>query len=151
MDDKLKEAMIGYVKLKFGADIEAASSEEFEKYKKELSEHFKGRSDEQVAAFFNDEVATDKRIKEQLYMRLCCWAVVNVYLFWDFGFSAAFTSAGLIWLAGGTVFIITVWSLIASHLERAWLTRGGSIQIWRVIEYVLMFFTSRNILSTNLF
>lgn len=150
MDDKVREAMIGYVKCKFGADLEGASSEEFEKYKSALSEHFKGRSDEQVAEYFDNEVATDKRLKEQLYMRLSCWAGLNVYFFWNFGFSAALTVAGLVWLAGGTVFILTVWSLVASHLERAWLTRGGNTNVWRVIEYVLMFFIARNILLTNL-
>jgi len=91
-------------------------------------------------------MASKNRLVEQLVMRIAIWVGLNIYVFWDIGFSALLSLTGALWLIGGTLFILSIWGIIASFCERLWMMKGWHLNIWRTIEYVSMYLISKNII-----
>jgi hypothetical protein len=93
-------------------------------------------------------MAANGRLVEQLIMRLAVWVGLNIYVFWDIGFSALLSLNGALWVIGGTLFVLTIWGLIASFFERLWMMKGWHINIWRTLEYVSMYLISKNVMNS---
>ena len=147
INPELKRAYLMYIEYKHKIEPNSITDDVFEKYEKIFKKNFDGQTDDQIIRYLTNEVATGKRQKQQFYMRLWVWGAVNIYLFWDIGFDSILSIGGIVWLAGGTVFILTIWSLIGAFFERAWMMKGWNFNVWRTIEYVSMYLISKNILN----
>ncbi len=147
MDKKLKDVFTKYVEYKFNVDLDTVTEEEFEKYEKVLRKQYDKSTDDEIILYLNNEISTDKRLKEQYYYRLYAWCALNGYIFWDIGFDLTLSYSGLFWLIGGTIFILTIWGVIMAFMERIWLMNGWNLYIWRTIEYVSMYLISKNIVQ----
>ena len=148
MSPELRDACLMYMEYKHKINPKSVTDDIFEKHQKVFRKNFDGQTDDEIIRYLTDEVSTDKRIKQQFYMRLLAWVALNVYLFWDIGFGSVLSIGGIAWLAGGTIFILTIWSLIGSSLERVWMMKGWNFYGWRTIEYLSMYLISMNILNT---
>lgn len=147
MDAKLKDAWMKYLEYKYKINPETITDEEFEKYEKILWKNFDNLTDDEIIRNLTYEISTDKRLKKQFIMRLLVWIGLNVYLFWDIGFGSVLSIGGIVWLAGGTIFILTIWAMIGASLERIWMMKEWNFNVWRTIEYVSMYLISKTILN----
>ena len=59
-------------------------------------------------------MAANDQLVEQLIMRLAVWVGLNIYVFWDLGFSALLSLNGALWVIGGTLFVLTRIAQMAS-------------------------------------
>ena len=148
MSPELRVACLMYMEYKHKINPKSVTDDIFEEYQKLFRKNFDGQTDDQIIRYLTDEVSTDKRMKQQFYMRLLAWVALNVYLFWDIGFGSVLSVGGIAWLAGGTIFILTIWSFIGASLERVWMMNGWSFYVWRTIEYASMCLISKIIFNT---
>ena len=89
----------------------------------------------------------EQRLSEQLKWRIAGWILINIIMFSHFGLGAILSIAGVLWLILGTLFVLTVWSMIAATFERIHLMIGWNIYLWRLLEIGTLGAISRVILG----
>ena len=91
-----------------------------------------------------------QRMLEQMMWRIASWIFINVILFVNFGVGSLLSLSGFAWIVFGTIFVWSVWGWFGSFFERIFLMRGWNIYLWRIIEFCLLGFLSRQVFVTIL-